>query len=85
MTRPRWKAKEYPTIVIHMINTGAKTGELENMLHKVGDSYVFQVKNAVEGLTSWLGPVILIFMGGVIGVIVFAVMLPMFQLSTMAG
>lgn len=82
---PLKKSGEFPPIVIHMINIGEKTGDLENMLSQVSDAYDFQVKTAVDGMTSLLGPVMLVFMGGVIGVIVFAVMVPMFQLSSLGG
>ncbi|MCB0356786.1 MAG: type II secretion system inner membrane protein GspF [Bdellovibrionales bacterium] len=82
---PLKKSGEFPPLVIHMISIGEKTGELENMLTQVSDAYDFQVKNSVDGMTSLLGPVMLIFMGGVIGVIVFAVMMPMFQLSSLGG
>ena len=82
---PLKKSNEFPPLVIHMISIGEKTGELENMLTQVSDAYDFQVKNSVDGMTSLLGPLMLIFMGGVIGVIVFAVMMPMFQLSSLGG
>lgn len=82
---PLKKSGEFPPIVIHMVSIGEKTGELENMLTQVSDAFDFQVKNAVDGMTSLLGPIMLIFMGGVIGVIVFSVMLPMFQLSNLGG
>jgi general secretion pathway protein F len=68
-----------------MVSIGEKTGELEHMLVQVSDAYDFQVRNKVESLTSLMGPVVLIIMGGVIGVIVFAVMMPMFELTNIAG
>jgi general secretion pathway protein F len=68
-----------------MINIGEKTGELENMLLQVSDSYDFQVKTSIDGLTSLLEPIMIIVMGCVIGIIVFAIMIPMFELSGMAG
>ena len=82
---PLKKSGQFPPIVIHMINIGEKTGELENMLTQVSDAYDFQVKNAVDGLTSLLAPVMIIVMGCVIGIIVFAVMVPMFELSSLGG
>lgn len=82
---PLKKSGQFPPLVIHMISIGEKTGELENMLTQVSDAYDFQVKNSVDGMTSLLGPVMLIFMGGVIAVIVFAVMMPMFQLSSLGS
>lgn len=82
---PLKKSGQFPPIVIHMINIGEKTGELENMLVQVSNSYDFQVKTAVDGLTALLTPVMIIFMGGVIATIVFAIMVPMFELSNLGG
>lgn len=82
---PLKKSEQFPPLVIHMINIGEKTGDLENMLTQVSDSYDFQVDNAVDGLTSLLEPVMIIVMGCVIGIIVFAIMVPMFELSSLGG
>lgn len=82
---PLKKSGQFPPIVIHMINVGEKTGELENMLNQVSDSYDFQVKNEVDGLTSLLEPVMLIMMGGVISVVVFSIIVPMFEMQNFAG
>lgn len=82
---PLKKSGQFPPIVIHMINIGEKTGELENMLTQVSEAYDFQVKNAVEGLTALLTPVMLILMGCVIGVIVFSIMIPVFEMSNIGG
>ncbi|MBK9038205.1 MAG: type II secretion system inner membrane protein GspF [Bdellovibrionales bacterium] len=82
---PLKKSGQFPPIVIHMINIGEKTGELENMLTQVSDAYDFQVRNAVEGLTSLLTPLMLILMGCVIGVIVFSIMIPIFEMSNIGG
>lgn len=82
---PLKKSGQFPPIVIHMINIGEKTGELENMLLQVSDAYDFQVKTQIDGLTSLLEPFMIIVMGCVIGIIVFAIMIPMFQLSSLGG
>jgi len=82
---PLKKSGQFPPIVIHMINIGEKTGELEGMLTQVSDAYDFQVKTEVEGITSLLTPVMLILMGCVIGVIVFAIMIPVFEMSGIGG
>jgi general secretion pathway protein F len=82
---PLKRSNQFPPIVIHMINIGEKTGELENMLTQVSDSYDFQVKTQVQGLTSLLEPVMIIVMGLVIGVIVLSIMVPMFQMANMSG
>lgn len=82
---PLKKSGQFPPIVIHMINIGEKTGELENMLLQVSEAYDFQVKTSIAGLTSLLEPLMIIVMGCVIGIIVFAIMIPMFQLSSLGG
>jgi general secretion pathway protein F len=82
---PLKKSGQFPPIVIHMVNIGEKTGELENMLVQVSDAYDFQVNNKIEAMTGLMGPVVLVLMGGVIGIIVFSVMMPMFELTNAVG
>jgi general secretion pathway protein F len=82
---PLKKSGEFPPIVLHMISIGEKTGELENMLTQVSEAYDFQVNNAVAGLTSLLEPVMIIAMGVIIGFIVFAVLVPIFDMTNIAG
>lgn len=78
---PLKKSEEFPPLVITMINIGEKTGELENMLTQVANAYDFQVKNQIQGLTSLLEPIMIVVMGMVIGVIVFAIMVPIMEMS----
>lgn len=75
---------EFDPIVIHMINVGEKTGELEKMLSKVADAYDAVVENTVEALTSLLTPVITVLMGITVGIIALGILLPMMQLSSLA-
>jgi general secretion pathway protein F len=82
---PLKRSGQFPPIVIHMVAIGEKTGELENMLIQVSDAYDFQVRNKVDGLTSIMGPVVIVVMGIVIAIIVFAIMIPMFEMSNIAG
>jgi general secretion pathway protein F len=82
---PLKRSGQFPPIVIHMVSIGEKTGELENMLIQVSDAYDFQVRNKVDGLTSIMGPVVIVVMGIVIAIIVFAIMVPMFEMSNIAG
>lgn len=82
---PLKRSGEFPPIVIHMINIGEKTGELEFMLAQVSESYDFQVKNKIQGLTSLMEPIMIIMMGVVVGVIVFAIMVPIFEMSNAAS
>jgi len=82
---PLKKSGEFPPIVIHMINIGEKTGELEFMLTQVSESYDFQVKNRVQGLTSLMEPLMIVVMGIVVAIIVIAIMVPIFQMSNVAN
>ncbi|QDK45174.1 type II secretion system protein GspF [Bdellovibrio sp. ZAP7] len=82
---PLKKSGQFPPIVIHMVNIGEKTGDLENMLMQVSDAFDFQVKNKLESMTSLMGPVVTVLMGMAIAMIVFAVMIPMFEMTNMAG
>ncbi len=82
---PLKKSGQFPPLVIHMINIGEKTGELETMLTQVSDSYDFQVKVEVEALASLMEPLMIVIMGGLIALIVFSIMMPMFQLLNLGG
>lgn len=82
---PLKKSGQFPPIVTHMITIGEKTGELEGMLTQVSDSYDFQVKTQIGGLTALLEPVMIIMMGMVIGIIVFSIMVPMFQMANIGS
>jgi general secretion pathway protein F len=82
---PLRRSGQFPPIVTHMITIGEKTGELEHMLTQVSDSYDFQVKTKIQGLTSLLEPVMIIMMGLVIGVIVFSIMIPMFEMANIGA
>ena len=85
IAQPLRRSGQFPPIVIHMINIGEKTGELETMLEELSKSFEFQVKNSVDALTSLLSPIILIFMAVVVGVIVMAVLTPLLQISGLGG
>lgn len=78
---PLQKSNQFPPIVIHMIKIGERTGDLETMLIQVADAFDFQVKTKVDGLTSLLEPLFIIFIGLVIAVIVVSIMIPIFELS----
>jgi len=82
---PLKKSGQFPPIVIHMVSIGEKTGDLETMLLQVSDAYDFQVKTKIEALTGLMGPVVLVFMGLAVGIIVMAIMVPMFEMTNLAG
>jgi len=82
---PMEKSGIFPPIVTRMISVGEKTGELEKMLTKIADFFDEQVDTMVEALTSLLEPMIIAFLGIVIGGIVICMFLPIFQISTIVG
>jgi len=78
---PLAKSGVFPPMVVRMINIGEQTGELEKMLSKIADFYDDQVDAAVSGLTSLIEPLIIAFLGIVIGGIVIAMFLPVFKMT----
>jgi len=78
---PLAKSEAFPPMVVRMIKVGEQTGELEKMLTKIADFYEDQVDAAVSGLTSLIEPLIIGFLGIVIGGIVIAMFLPVFKLT----
>ena len=72
-------------MVVQMIGVGEETGSLDNMLVKIADFYDQEVDTAVKGLTSMLEPIIMIVMGVVIGFIVIAMFMPMFEMGDLAS
>jgi len=71
----------FPNMVIQMVSIGEESGQLDNMLGKVADFYEEEVNDAVDGLTAMLEPLIMAFLGVVIGGLVIAMYLPIFKLG----
>lgn len=69
----------------HMVSSGEESSELDNMLVRVAEYYSARLKSAVETFLKLMNPVLIILMGGIIVVIVIAVMLPILELSDIAG
>lgn len=72
----------FPAMVIQMISVGEKTGGLADMLSRVSDFYDDEVDSAVDSLTSLIEPMIIVFLGGIIGSILIAMYLPMFDMAS---
>lgn len=70
----------FPTMVTHMIDVGEESGRLSEMLVKIGDFYDSEVEGTVKGLTSMIEPMLIIFLGVVVGFIAISVMTPIFKL-----
>ncbi len=75
------KKNVFPPMVVRMIGIGEETGEIEKMLGKIADFYDEQVDVAISGLTSLIEPLIIVFLGGVIGTIVVCMFLPIFTIT----
>ena len=81
LAEPLKRSGEFPSMFIHMVTVGERTGQLEDMLERVADNYDKEVDNYVAGMTALLTPVMLVFMGGAVGFIVFAVLMPILELT----
>ncbi len=77
---PLRRCKAFDDIVVNMIDVGEETGELPRMLSKIADNYDSEVDATVSGLTALLEPVMIVFMGGIVGFIVIALFLPMVEM-----
>lgn len=75
----------FPNMLISMMGVGEEAGNLGDMLERIADIYNEEVDNAVEGLLSMMEPLIMVFLGGVIGGIAVALFLPILKMSQMAG
>lgn len=75
------KTEIFPPIVIHIMATGQMSGNIENGLKDIADMYDGEVEMTAKTLTSLIEPVILLIMGAVIGFIVLAVLLPIFEIN----
>ncbi len=85
ITQPLRDSGVFPPMVTQMIAVGEKTGGLDDMLNKIGDFYEEEVNAAVAALTSIIEPVIIVVMGVVIGGILIAMYLPMFDIIGKIG
>ena len=79
------EAKVFPVMVTQMVAVGEATGALDTMLNKIADFYDDEVDAAVEALTALLEPMLMIFLGVVIGGLVVAMYLPIFKLAGVVG
>lgn len=70
----------FPPMVGHMVAVGEETGQLEHMLSKIADFYETEVDAKVKALTSLIEPLMIVFVGGVVGFIVISMYLPMFSI-----
>jgi type IV pilus assembly protein PilC len=82
---PLGRSAIFPPMVIQMISVGESTGALDSMLSKIADFYEEEVDVAVGNLTSLLEPLLMVFLGVVIGGVVISMYLPIFQMASAVG
>jgi type IV pilus assembly protein PilC len=82
---PLSKCKIFPPLVVHMVAVGEETGAIDQMLSKVAEAYEREVDDTVNALTSILEPVLIVFLGVIVGAIVIALYLPLFNIPKIVG
>ncbi|MBI5575130.1 MAG: type II secretion system F family protein [Deltaproteobacteria bacterium] len=85
IAEPLADSKVFPAMVTQMVSVGEATGALDTMLNKIAEFYDEEVDMAVDALTSLLEPLLMVFLGVVIGGLVVAMYLPIFKLAGVVG
>ena len=80
ISKPLTDHPVFPAMVSHMVSVGEDSGQLETMLEKIADFYDAEVDAKVKALTSLIEPVLIMFVGGIVGFIVISMYLPIFSL-----
>ena len=80
LTEPMKDHWAIPPLVSHMISIGEETGSLDGMLSKVADFYEKEVENTTDQLKSLIEPLMIVVLAGLVGTIVTAIMIPMFEM-----
>ena len=83
VAEPLEKSGVFPPMVCQMVSVGENTGALDNMLKRVGDFYEEEVDNSVNNITALMEPMIMVFLGIVLGGLVISMYLPIFQLGAL--
>jgi type IV pilus assembly protein PilC len=81
MAEPLTEAKVFPDMVVQMIGVGEQTGALDQMLNKIADFYEEETDVAVASMTSMLEPIMMVGIGGMVGVVLVSMYLPIFELA----
>ena len=85
IAEPLTEAGIFPPMVVQMIAVGEATGALDAMLNKIADFYDEEVDAAVAGMTALIEPVMMVFLGGVVGGMIIAMYLPIFKMASVVG
>lgn len=71
----------FPSMLVHMVAVGERSGELESMLLKVAESYETQTEATIETTMGLIEPIMILFMGGIVGFVVMSILLPIFEMN----
>jgi type IV pilus assembly protein PilC len=74
------KDKNFPSMVVHMLSAGEKTGRVEDMLDKISEFYDDEVEAMLAGMTSLIEPLLIVVLGVVVGGIVICLFMPIFKM-----
>ncbi len=85
VAEPLRDSKIFPPLVCQMVAVGESTGGLDNMLRKVAELYEEEVDDAVNNLTAMMEPMIMVVLGVILGGLVIAMYLPIFQMGSLVG
>ena len=83
IAKPLGKVSVFPPMVTQMIAIGEETGALDSMLNKIADFYETEIDAAVKSLTSIIEPIMMLFVGGLVGICVISMYLPIFQMMNL--
>ena len=81
ISEPLKNTDVFPSMVVQMIGVGEATGAMDAMLNKIADFYDDEVDTAVAGLTAMIEPLLMVFLGGVVGGFLIAMYLPIFSIA----
>ena len=81
LAEPLGQVKVFPGMVVQMVAVGEQTGALDTMLNKIADFYEDETDVAVAALTSLIEPIMMVFIGGIVGVVLVSMYLPIFSLA----
>lgn len=81
LTEPLQQAKYFPQLMIQMVEVGESTGRLDQMLERVSQFYEEEVEAAVEAMTAAIEPIMMVFLGGIVGSLLIAMYLPIFTIA----
>ncbi|MBC8066833.1 MAG: type II secretion system F family protein, partial [Deltaproteobacteria bacterium] len=79
------RSKQFPPLVTHMIAVGERSGQLEQMLVDMSDTYDRETNQSIDKFTTLLEPLTIVVMGGAVGFVIYSIMGPIMMITEMAG